>query len=47
MTDTDEKSLDTIERAQAALRVSIAEAKDLAEQSDRLIRKHRKKGEMS
>jgi hypothetical protein len=40
--DRDKEALDEIERTQAALRESIAEAKDLAAKSDRLIRKHRK-----
>ena len=41
MRDNDKETLDAIERTQASLRESIAEAKDLAEKSDRLIEKHR------
>lgn len=37
-----EKTLDRIEETQAALRESIESAKKLAEQSERLIRQHRK-----
>ncbi len=37
-----EKTLDKIEETQAALRESIESARKLAEQSDRLIRQHRK-----
>lgn len=37
-----EKILDEIEETQAALRDSIEEAKQLAEKSDRLVKKHRK-----
>ena len=40
--DKDDKTLNAIEETQAALRESIEEAKDLAEKSDRLIKKHRK-----
>jgi hypothetical protein len=40
--DRDQEALDEIERTQAALRESIAEAKDMAAKSDRLIGKHRK-----
>lgn len=43
MADKDDKTLDEIERTQVALRESIEEAKDLAEKSERLIKKHRKK----
>ena len=42
MSDSAKKTLDAIEQTQAALRESIEEAKDLAEKSERLIRKHRK-----
>lgn len=37
-----EKTLTEIEETQAALRESIETAKNLADQSDRLIKKHRK-----
>src|SRR5690606_38188423 len=37
-----EKTLTEIEETQAALRESIETARNLADQSDRLIRKHRK-----
>jgi len=37
-----EKTIDRIEETQAALRESIESAKKLAEQSERLIRQHRK-----
>ncbi len=42
MSDNDKKTLDAIERTQASLRESIAEAKDLAAKSERLIKIHRK-----
>ena len=42
MADKGEKTLTKIEETQAALRESIETAKDLAEQSERLIKKHRK-----
>lgn len=42
VSDSAKKTLDEIEQTQAALRESIEEAKDLAEKSERLIRKHRK-----
>ena len=41
MTDTD-KTLGEIEKTQAKLRESIATAKDLADKSDKLIKKHRR-----
>jgi len=47
LTDNNDETLDAIERTQAALRTSIAQATDLAEKSDRLIRKHRKKVDKS
>lgn len=50
MSDKDDKTLNAIEETQAALRESIEEAKDLADKSDRLIKKHRqalKKGDNS
>ena len=43
MRDRDKEALGAIERTQAALRESIVEAKELAEESDRLIRKYRRK----
>ena len=43
MSDKDDKTLDEIEKTQAALRESIEEAKNLAEKSERLLKKHRKK----
>ena len=42
MPTTDDKTLREIEQTQAALRDSIKEAKQLAEKSDRLLKKHRK-----
>ena len=42
MTNKGEKTLSKIEETQAALRESIENAKDLAEQSERLIKKHRR-----
>ena len=45
MPDKGDKILRKIEDTQAALRESIKTAKDLAEQSDRLIKKHRKEVE--
>jgi len=41
--DKDDKTLREIEETQAALRESIEEAKNLAEKSERLLKKHRKK----
>jgi uncharacterized coiled-coil DUF342 family protein len=41
--DKDDPTLDEIEETQAALRESIEEAKKLAEKSDRLLKKHRKR----
>jgi hypothetical protein len=43
--NNDKEILDEIERTQAVLRESIEEAKELAEKSERLIRKHRRKTE--
>ena len=43
MPDKDDKTLREIEETQAALRESIEEAKNLAEKSERLLKKHRKK----
>jgi hypothetical protein len=43
--DNDKETLDEIEQTQAALRESIEEAKELAEKSERLLKKHRKKVE--
>ena len=45
MSDKDKKTLDAIEQTQAALRMSIEQAKDLAAKSERLIKKHRKQVE--
>ena len=45
VTGKGEKTLTKIEETQAALRESIETAKDLAEQSERLIKKHRKEME--
>lgn len=45
VTGKGEKTLTQIEETQAALRESIEVAKDLADQSDRLIKKHRKEME--
>ena len=42
MADRNDETLNKIEETQAAMRESIETAKDLAEQSDRLIQKHRK-----
>ena len=42
VTDKGEKTLTQIEETQAALRESIETAKNLAEQSERLIKRHRK-----
>jgi len=42
MPDEKDKTLDKIEETQAALRESIEEAKALAEESERLVKKHRK-----
>jgi hypothetical protein len=45
VTGKGEQTLTKIEETQAALRESIETAKDLAEQSDRLIKKHRQEME--
>jgi hypothetical protein len=42
MPDEKDKTLDKIKETQAALRESIEEAKALAEESERLVKKHRK-----
>ena len=43
MVDKADKTLNEIEETQAALRESIEQAKSLAEKSDKLLKKHRKK----
>lgn len=45
MNKKSEATLNEIEQTQAALRDSIEQAKDLADKSDRLIKKHRKEVE--
>lgn len=45
MSDKGDKTLNKIEETQAALRESIESAKRLADQSDRLIKQHRKEME--
>ena len=45
MSDKDERTLGEIEQTQAALRESIEQAKELAEKSERLLKKHRKEVE--
>jgi hypothetical protein len=45
VSNNDKETLDEIERNQTSLRESIAEAKDLAAKSDRLIRRYRKKAD--
>ena len=42
MAEKNDVTLTEIEKTQAALRESIEQAKDLAAQSERLIKKHRK-----
>lgn len=41
MPDKDEKTLGEIEQTQAALRESIEDAKQMAEKSERLLKKYR------
>jgi hypothetical protein len=45
VSDKGDKTLNKIEETQAALRESIESAKRLADQSDRLIKQHRKEME--
>ena len=45
MSDKSDKTLDAIEETQAELRESIEVAKNLAEQSDKLIKRHRREME--
>lgn len=40
-----EETLAQLEETQAALRQSIAQAKELADESDRMVRKHRKEAQ--
>lgn len=42
MPGKDDKTLDEIEKTQAALRESIDEAMGLVEKTDRLLKRHRK-----
>ena len=45
MSDKDKKTLDAIEETQAELRESIETAKKLADQSEKLIKRHREEME--
>ena len=45
MSDKSDKTLDAIEKTQAELRESIEVVKNLAEQSDKLISRHRREME--
>ena len=45
MSKKSEETLDRIEETQGALRDSIARTRQLAEESDRLIRQHRRESE--
>lgn len=47
MPDKKDETLDKIEQTQAELRVSIERAKELADESERLIKQHRKEAKKS